>query len=135
MIMSTAYWTATSLKVAPHENGLQMVVKEAGWWAQMSAPNPDGGEDVSVYSWGSVPFGPPSQATFTKYENITQEMISAWIQEALGPQKVSQITKDLSERLSEALNPAIIEPELPWKMATTPPVISGADSLPEEPAQ
>lgn len=50
---------------------------------------------------------------FTPYEQLTQVIVEAWVEEALGEEKVAEMQANLDAQLEEQVNPSTVTLTLP----------------------
>lgn len=107
--MSVVYtWIISQLDCIPNEDGYQNVVQTVHWRL-------DGTEDGyggNVYGTAVLP-GPGQP--FTNYEDLTQDQIVGWVEEALGPERVLQFQENIVQQIANQVNPSIVTPPLPWQ--------------------
>lgn len=108
-------WEILSLYTAPHENGLDNVVKKINWRFQVT----DGqyyGDSYEVTELDS-----PSDDSYIQYDQLSEETIISWI-------KANRDYDDLvflvNQRLEENRNPQIVEKNPPW---TYPITVTGKE--------
>ena len=68
-------------------------------------------EAYSAGAYGSIGFERPD--TLIPYDNLTQEIVVGWVQEALGDDKVANIEDALQKQIDEKRNPTT-GGGLPW---------------------
>lgn len=99
-------WEILSLYTAPHENGLDNVVKKINWRFQATEDSYYG----DVYEVTEL--SSPSSDNYIQYDNLTEKTIINWI-------KLNRNYDELLElvhtRLEENKNPKIVEKNVPWE--------------------
>ena len=89
----------------------------------------EGDETVSAY--GSQALVPdPASPDFVPFEQLTEELVVGWVQEALTDVKVAQIEGQLAQVLDQKLHPTTAA-GMPWAPQPEPEVEEPA----EEPAE
>ena len=79
----------------------------------------EGDETVSAY--GSQALVPdPESPDFVPFENLTEDIVVAWVKEALTDIKVTQIEGQLAQVLDSKLNPTTAVGK-PWEVAEPEP--------------
>jgi hypothetical protein len=64
------------------------------------------GEDAcSAGAYGSVGLGAPDPQAFIPYEDLTLEIVTNWVKESFGEEKVAEIEAALSQQLDQQENP------------------------------
>lgn len=111
---NTITWLVLGLTVLPKAESLSDVVIRVQW--QATAVSPKG----TVAETGTATeVGLPDPEAFTPYDQLTQDQVIAWVQEALGPEGVTAVTTTL-DRIIEAQEnpePCPIPMPLPWSPA------------------
>lgn len=129
----TYTWSPTSLVGYPTFDGQTDVVTRAFYTVLAD----DGEGHTADYSnFALTPIDPSSP--FIPYPDLTPEIITGWVQSALGPDKVAAIEESLAIQIQRQVTPPP-EPEvlpLPWvpptpEVAVT--VTSSSDILTESP--
>lgn len=103
----TTSWKIEQLDAAPHENGLDTVVKVIHWRAIAT----DGTLSAGVY--GTQTLESPEPGKFIAYGSLTQTQVESWLFSAMGD-KVSQIENGLAKNIANQKAPAEVAPPLPW---------------------
>jgi hypothetical protein len=107
----TYNWTIQAMDCVPQEDGHTDVVVVAHWNVSAS----DGTYTSSVYGTQSFTYNPES--SFTPYEDLTQEQVVGWVQEAMGEEQVASLEANLDQQIANQINPPIVTPPLPWAPA------------------
>jgi hypothetical protein len=102
----TYTWVISQLDCAPHENGLDDVVKTIHWRYQAT----DGTYTTDCY--GSIGVGEVDPDDFTPYAELTKDQVIAWLETQLD---VEELERNLAGQLAALANPPIISPDLPWQ--------------------
>ena len=98
-------WEILSLYTAPHENGLDNVVKRINWRFQVTEGH-NFGDFYSVTELTS-----PSPDNYIQYSDLTEETIINWIKLNRNYDEILEI---VHRTLEENKNPKIIEKNPPW---------------------
>lgn len=73
----------------------------------------DGTESIGAY--GTISLTPDATADdFVPFENLTEEQVIGWVQDALGEETVANIQTQLDAKLDEKLNPVTAVGK-PWE--------------------
>ena len=92
-------------------NGLQVMnTPEPGTVVMSNFTIAKDGQSVS-YSVNLLPANPDD---FTPFDQITQEQAILWTQEALGPERVADMEKEVDELIAQAAIPQPEPAPLPW---------------------
>lgn len=67
---------------------------------------------ASVYGVQPLTYSPATP--FTAYANLTEDMVVAWVKEAMGADAVTALQETLDKQIENQINPPIISPSLPW---------------------
>jgi hypothetical protein len=102
----TYTWVISQLDCAPHENGLDDVVKTIHWRYQAT----DGAYTADCY--GTVGVGDVDPDDFTPYPDLTKDQIVEWLEANLD---VESLEQGLAAELADLANPPIVSPDLPWQ--------------------
>jgi len=93
-----------------------------------TSPQPDCVFNVHWRCNGSDDATPPNEATtysvqpivynpddpYIPYEQLTPDVVIAWVQESLGVDGVAAIQSNLDSQLALLQNPTVVSPPLPW---------------------
>ena len=86
----------------------------------------EGDETVSAY--GSQALVPdPESPDFVPFENLNEDAVIAWVQQALTDVKVAQIEGQLAQVLDQKLNPTTAVGK-PWEVAEPEPEVETDDA-------
>ena len=101
-------WSIKSMVVNPQINGKTNVVVQANWLAELEQD----GCSAQISGCQQIDLG----ESFTPYENLTESQVLTWVKESLGNGQVTNIEADLTQTISDKLNPVISNQEksLPW---------------------
>lgn len=106
--MTTYTWGFPALGVVYNEDNLENVIQTVNWTLTAT----DGEYSASCY--GSVTLASPSPASFTPYDEVTEEMVIAWTTEALGEEQVAQYEATLAGQIEAQKNPTGGNLPPPW---------------------
>jgi hypothetical protein len=106
----TYTWVISSLDVAPSDDGAIDVIKVAHWRYLAT----DDADNVSAEIYGSQGFATPEPASFTPFENVTQNDVIAWIEGTIGEDGMSAMQASLVVQINNIRNPPIVTRQPPW---------------------
>lgn len=101
-------WEILSLHTAPHENGLNNVVKKINWRYQATEDSYFG----DYYSTTELNDPNPSSTTYIQYDDLTEETIINWIKSKIN---FDDLVERVNNNLEENKNPKIVEKNVPWE--------------------
>jgi hypothetical protein len=108
MVLTTK---VNSMLTAKSEDGMTDVVKSASWTRTATEVV---GEDAQTYTasfTGVTPFETPNPASFTPYDEVTEEQVIGWID---GIVDMPAIDASLVLNVENQIDPPIVELPLPW---------------------
>lgn len=113
--MSITYtWKVTSVKVKNEGSYTDAVVQT--YWEKIGT---DEQGNTGKFS-GATPFTTantqPNQ--FVPYENLTEEIVLAWIQSAVTGDYELHVNGQIAKQIDEIINPVISKEKLPWEAAS-----------------
>jgi hypothetical protein len=107
--MATTYtWVINALDCYPEADGEQDVVFTVHW----TLNGIDGDYTGSVYGTVGVNLNP--DAPFTPYADLTEAQVMGWVEDALGEEQVAAYESNVAQQISDAINPPVVTPPLPW---------------------
>lgn len=108
----TYNWTIVQLDCVPQEDNVTDVVVTIHW----RLDGTDGTYSGGVY--GSVQTKPyePGEP-FIPYDQLTQEIVIGWTEEALGAEQVQAYKDNIAKQIADQIDPPIVAPPLPWVQA------------------
>lgn len=106
--MVTYTWGFPVLGVVFNEDSLQNVIQTVNWTYTAT-------EDTYIAScYGSLTLGPPNPASFTPYDQVTEDMVISWTEEALGAEQVAAMQQSLAGQIEAQKNPTSGNLPPPW---------------------
>lgn len=99
-------WDILSLDTAPHEEGLDNVVKRINWRFQAT----DGQYYGEVY--GNTEIDLPIPERYVPFKDITHAMIVYWLTQTVN---YDNLVEQVNQKLEENKNPVIVEKTPPWE--------------------
>ena len=105
---TTITWVIEHLNCDPVEEGGEKIVSSVNW--RLIATS--GTYVESAYGTHTIP--KKDDAAFIQYPDLLQDVVVAWVQDAMGPDKVKFIEEDLIGKLDRKSNSAPVEPPTPW---------------------
>lgn len=103
----TYYWEFPSMDVAPSVDGLTNVVRVVNW----NYVATDGTRYQNMPGFSPIP-GP--SGTFINYSDLTPQIVTGWVETAIGTKKLSEMKAELANRIALAVKPPIEELPAPW---------------------
>ena len=100
-------WSFPTLDVVYSEDGLSNVVTNVHWIYTAV----DG--DYTASSYGTVGLPAPGQP-FISYDDLTPAIVEGWVVEALGAEKVAEMTESLANNIDSQKNPTGGSLPPPW---------------------
>ena len=71
------------------------------------------GHTARVYGSYALPAKDPSDPSFIPFDNLTEEIVLGWLQDAMGEEAVAQLESSLDAQLNALINP-VVASGLPW---------------------
>lgn len=106
--MITYTWGFPALGVVYSEDNLTNVIQTVNWTLTAT-------EDTYIAScYGSVGLAPPSPASFTPYDQVTEAQVQAWTEEAIGAEQVDSMKAGLAGQIEAQKNPKGGDLPPPW---------------------
>lgn len=98
-------WEIFSLYTAPHENGLDNVVKQVNWRYQI--------KENSYYAdiYKVTTLESPDLDSFVIFDNLDNETVFSWVSLT---ENMESLQNDLKEKLEKVKNPPLVEKNVPW---------------------
>ena len=107
--MSITYtWNINQMDAYPSHEDQTDVVFTVHW----TFVGTDGTHTASVY--GTVGVTYEAGSPFTPYTNLTHDIVTAWIINSLGEEKVTEMESNISSQIDNLANPPVVSPKLPW---------------------
>ena len=127
MTTVTTQWRINALDSIPSlEDGLTNVISTIH--CEKTAESSDG---FNARWYGTVSVGAPHPASFTPYEEVTEEMVIGWVEAS--PSTVG-VDDNLAAQIEGQRNPPIVTLKLPWVPNPAPVMPEAfATPAPEEP--
>ena len=104
----TTTWIVEQMSCYPQAEGQTDVVFNVAWRANAT----DGTYDATSY--GTVGITYVAGSPYTPYDQLTQDQVVGWVQDALGQEQVDAIDAGLATSIANQVNPPIVTPPLPW---------------------
>lgn len=108
----TNTWGVVQMDAYPQYDGNTDVVFTVHWTLNGTYETYAG----SVY--GSVGLTLDPEGTYTPYEDLTQEQVIGWVQDALGEEQVATYEASVAQQIADQINPPVVRPALPWVAAS-----------------
>lgn len=104
----TNTWGVVQMDAYPELDGKTDVVFTVHW----NLTGSDGTHTGYVY--GSVGVTLDPDAPYTPYDQLTQEQVVGWVQDALGEEQVAAYEANVAKQIEDQINPPVVTPPLPW---------------------
>ena len=101
-------WKIEQLGCKPFFDSKTDVVENIHWRLN----GVDGDYATSVYGSQKVTY--EAGSLFTDYNSLTEEVVIAWVKDALGEEQVSTYEASVNNQLEALKNPTIVTSSLPW---------------------
>lgn len=101
-------WTISQLECYPSLDKKKDVVFNVHW--RYNAKDGDYFADI----YGSQALDTTKITNFVPYADLTKETVVAWIEDAMGAEKITAFQTNLSDSISAQKNPPVVTPPLPW---------------------
>lgn len=104
---NTFKWSFPALDVTNSINGYSNVVQAVHWVYE--------GSNGTVYEQivGCTPLPLPS-SSLVDYQNLTPEIVTGWVVNALGRSKVAEMEVELANRIAAKVSPKVVSEPPPW---------------------
>lgn len=107
--MNTKQWVIAAMNEYPQSEGLEDVVFQIHW--RRNATEVDGDKAYFADTYSVLSVAAPSEDSFIPYEDLTEDMVIAWLEEGLN---VETIDASLDAQIEEQKNPKVVTLPLPW---------------------
>ena len=104
-------WVISSLDSIPSLDGMDKVISIIHYRAQKQYEE-DGAIVFTSDTYGALSLSSPHEASFTPYNEITQEMVEGWLEAGLDTEAIEA---NLDAQIENFLNPPIVNYGLPWQ--------------------
>jgi hypothetical protein len=101
-------WKIEQLNCKPSFDGKTDVVETIHWRLN----GVDGEYATSVYGSQGVTY--EAGSPFTDYDSLTEEVVVAWVKDALGEEQVTTYETSVNNQLEALKNPTVVTPSLPF---------------------
>ena len=105
----TVTWLAERMTCYPQHQGQTNVVFNVCWRVNAN----DGAYSATRYGTAQVSYN--AELPFTSYDQLTQDQVIGWVQDAIGPEQVALIESSLATDIADQINPPAITLSLPWE--------------------
>lgn len=111
----TYTWAVTGMKVTTIGTESDYVVQT--YWTKTGT---DESGNTGTFS-GATPLDPnPDQVDFTPYDQLTQEIVLAWIQPMVTGSYETHVNDVIAKQIADKIDP-VTQPDLPWAEPTPTP--------------
>lgn len=107
--MATTYtWSVQQMDAYPQEGDKTDVVFNVHW----TLIGTEAGFSGSVYGTQNVSVDP--DVSFTSYDDLTQEQVIDWVQDAMGAERVAAYEANVAQQINSQIASPVVTPPLPW---------------------
>lgn len=118
---NTYSWTFPTLQTYANQDGFENVIYVVHWYLNGVCPPESGSYNVQLFGAQEIaPFVSGSRP-FIPYEQITEAEITEWLEEAMGPEKLSELRGRIDQQLHDLINPPVLYLPPPWLTPTPTP--------------
>jgi hypothetical protein len=113
-------WVISQLDSIPSLDGMDKVISTIHWRAQKqhtetifdAETETSSEKDVfTADTYGALAVDAPHEASFTPYDEVTEEMVEGWLSAGLDSEAIEA---NLDAQIQNFLNPPIVAYPLPW---------------------
>lgn len=104
----TTTWVIEQMNCYPTYESQTDVVFNVHWRANAT----DGAFYATAYGTAGVTY--EAGSPYTPYDQLTQDQVVGWVQDAMGPEQVASIEAGLAINIANQVNPPTVTPPLPW---------------------
>lgn len=112
MQIETYDWDCTRVSVTPNLNGDIDVIHTVHWICTGVSDTLKDDEPITVAVQGSETIQVDPDKTFLPFEDVTNEILTSWVKESIGPYKEQGIYNTLDRYISELDTPTSVNREL-----------------------
>jgi hypothetical protein len=107
-------WVISQLDSVPSLDGMDKVIRTIHWRAQKDEfyRMDDKRRAFTADTYGALAVDAPHEASFTPYDEVTQEMVEGWLTALLDTEAIEA---NLDSQIENFLNPPIVNFGLPWQ--------------------
>lgn len=118
---NTYTWTFPTLQTYVNQDGLENVIYIVHWYYTATC-DPESGS-YSYQTFGAQQIAPfvSGSRPFIPFEQITEAEITDWVEEAIGPDKLSEMRAGMDAQIENLINPPIVLLPPPWTTPTPSP--------------
>lgn len=102
------FWTINPLECYPTSSAGPDYVFTAHW--QLHAQT----GSYSAQSIGTQAVAGSPSGSFIPFENLTLDIVQAWVEEAMGEERVNQLKASLAQTIENQINPPVVTLPSPW---------------------
>lgn len=103
----TYSWEFPSMDVAPSADGKTNVVRVVHW----NLIATDGTRYENTPGFSSLA---PPKGSFVNYADLTPQIVTGWVEGAIGADELAKMKADLADRIARAIKPVIEQLSPPW---------------------
>jgi hypothetical protein len=103
-------WVISQMESIPSIDGMEKVISKIHYRAQKQH------ENFTADYYSELRVDAPHEASFTPYDEVTQEMVESWLEAGLD---TKLIEANLDAQIDNFLNPPVVAYPLPWNPQIT----------------
>jgi len=109
-------WKIDALNCKPSFDGKTNVVETIHWRLNgvEGEPSEVGNSYYATSVYGSQGVTYEAGSPFTDYDSLTEEVVVAWVKDALGEEQVAEYETSVNSQLEALKNPTVVNPPLPF---------------------
>lgn len=109
---NTYTWKIAALEAYPTHSSYTDMVYNIHW--RYNAVNTNPSYSAEVYGVQSVAPYNPDSGSYIPYSQLTQQTVVTWLTDAMGQERVNNLTASLDSQISKQINPESIILPPPW---------------------
>ena len=102
-------WNFNPLTCYTHQDGYDDVVMTVHW--QFIGTS---GSLYTAQSIGTESFTFNPTVSFTPFDQLTKEIVQGWVEDKMGPERISQLSASVAQQIEDQITPKIVNLSPPW---------------------
>ena len=109
-------WNFNPLTCYTHQDGYDDVVMTVHWQFIGTSGSIDGsGSQYSERIIGTESFVFNPSGSFTPFDQLTKEIVQGWVEGAMGPDRIAQLSQSIAQQIEDKITPKIVNLSPPWQ--------------------
>ena len=108
--MTTYEWKIPNLEYYPVKDNLDKVVHVIHW----IIIGTNGKYQTSEFGVQTVNTDSLNPDNYVPFDQLTQEIVVGWLENAMGPDRVNQIKDNIENKINDLINPPNVLAPAPW---------------------